>query len=97
MGVRLNAPYNVAYRMGLHDGKEHLDWKEAEIGRRAGMSAMALMAGGRANKAARRYFRELAHVYIVAAEQGQTGNLLTEDEWVKRYNHPREIYHRMQK
>jgi hypothetical protein len=96
MGLKLNAPYSIAYRMGICEGKEHPDWNQQNIEKNAAMSAMALVSGGRANAAARRYFRELAHVYIVAAVQGQTGVLITEDEWCKQYNHPWEIYHIMQ-
>ena len=96
MGVRLNAPYSIAYRCGVRNGKEHPEWTKQETEREAALYSMALMAGGRANRGAARYFRELAHVYIIAVEEGQTGTLITEAEWCEHYSHPWEIYHIMQ-
>lgn len=95
MGVRLNAPYNVAFGAGEKAGKEHPGWTEADINRSAALTAMFMVQGVR-NKAARRYFRELAHAYIVGVAKGQTGQMITEDEWCKKYEHPREVYQRMQ-
>jgi ribosomal protein S14 len=92
--MRLNAPYDIAFGVGEDNGKEHPEWTEAEIAKHAYFLAHSMVVGV-ANRAVNRYFRELAHAYIVGVAKGQTGQMMTEDEWCEKYGHPREVYQKM--
>jgi hypothetical protein len=92
--MRHNAPYNIAYGLGIKDGRDYPDRPGSEILISAKKVATSIANPFSGSPATRRYFRELGAAYLAGISEGR-GHILTEDEWVSTYKHPILVYTRM--
>jgi hypothetical protein len=95
-GLRLNAPYDLAYCFGLNAGKRHPEWSEVRVTDEANNSAYRALFDTRMRQTTKiRYYRELRDCWLVGFHESRNGVVMTVEEWEAQYGHPLEVYQRM--
>jgi hypothetical protein len=92
--MRHNAPYEIAYSVGVKEGREFPDRPESEVLIKAKQIAASMASPFSASSATQRYFRELGAAFLAGVSEGK-GHILTEEEWITTYRHPSLVYQRM--